>query len=64
MSIVCDMCQRKLYKSNKKYIESKLDENKKHICEDCIKLCKKIIDDPKQGNIIFFNYWMEQSGEK
>lgn len=54
--LTCDLCNKKLVKNNTKWVE-----NKEHqICFDCIKLCKKIVDDKNTFSVTFLPLYKEK----
>jgi len=57
--MMCNLC-RKILKKGTKYIIN----NEMKICELCIKICVKIINDPKESNkkITYLNEYRERIG--
>lgn len=56
MSLICDICKKKLEKNSNAVFFPKAE---RHICGDCVKTCKEIISDNTTSKVTFLNEYRE-----
>lgn len=58
----CDLCGHMLVKGKTKWVQS--EDNSLHICIDCVKICKTIVDDPNTGNLTYLHEYKNKLEER